>query len=89
MLSPDSLLERARTYAIYDQRLSFGLEDDYDESESKSGWRKAEETTEELGKLVANDINVLQELLPELITSKSVRIFSFGKGLAEGVGDKS
>jgi hypothetical protein len=89
LLNPDSLLERARTYAISDQRLSFGLEDDYDESEARTGLRKAEETTEELGKLVSNDDKVFQELLPDLITSKSSRIGYFGKGLAEGINDKN
>ena len=90
LLRPDSLLEKARTFALSDQRGPFDLEDGYDEEESASaGYRRAEETTRRLGSEVAKDAETLNVLLPEIVSTFNVRLFDFGIGLAEGTSDKT
>ena len=90
LLRPDSLLEKARTFALSDQRGTFDLEDGFDEEESaSSGYRRAEETTRRLGSEVAKDAETLSVLLPEIVSTFNVRLRNFGIGLAEGTSDKT
>ena len=89
LLKPDSLLEKARTFALSDQRGPIDLEDGFDEKESASaGYRRAEETTRRIGSEVAKDAETLDVLLPEIVSTSNVRLFNFGIGLAEGTSDK-
>ena len=90
LLRPDSLLEKARTFALSEQRGHFDLEDGFDEEESASaGYRLTEETTRRLGSEVAKDAETLNVLLPEIVSTYNVRQFDFGIGLAEGTRDKT
>jgi len=89
LLKPNNLYERARTYALSNQHRTFDLGDDIDGNEdAPSRWKQVEETTRKIGTQVAQDINVLNALLPELVSTYSPRLFSFGRGLADGCGDK-
>ncbi len=88
-LKPESLLEKARIFALSDQWGSFDLEDDFDGNESASaGHRRAEEATRVIGTEVAADPALLKELLPELVSTRNTRLYNFGQGLAEGCADK-
>lgn len=88
-LKPNNLLERARTFALLDQHYTFELEDDFDNDEDvSSGWRRVEETTRDIGAQVAQDIDTLNALLPELVSTNNTRLHSFGRGLADGCSDK-
>ena len=90
LLKPGSLLEKARTFALSDQHGPFDLEDGFDEKESASaGYRRAEETTRRIGSEVAKDVETLNALLPDIVSTYNVRLFDFGIGLAEGADDKN
>lgn len=89
ILRPNDLLERARTFALSDRRLTFDLADDFDDNEdASSGWRQAEETTRKIGSEVAMDFDTLNALLPDIVSTYSIRLYCFGRGLAEGCRDK-
>ena len=89
LLKPDSPLEKARTFALSDQRGPFDLEDIFDDEESASArYRRAEETTRRLGSEAAKDAETLNILLPEIVSTFNIRLFDFGVGLAEGTNDK-
>ncbi len=84
-LEPVNLLERARTYALTDQYLSFDLEDDFDEREgAESQWKRVRDITRRLGAAVAQDDIVFRILLPELVSNYNDRLGVFGEGLADG-----
>ena len=89
LLKPIDLLEQARTFALSNQHGAFELEDDIDDDENVSaGWRRAEETTREIGTQVAKDIDILNALLPELVSTYAPRLHFFGRGLADGCSNK-
>lgn len=89
LLKPNDLLERARTFALSNRHHSFDLEDDFDDNEdASSGWRRVEETTRKIGAQVAQHTDILNALLPELVSTHNTRLHSFGRGLADGCGDK-
>jgi hypothetical protein len=89
LLKPNDLLERARTFALSNQNHIFDLDDDFDENEDASScWERVEETTRKIGAQVAQDIDVLNALLPELVSADNNRLQSFGRGLADGCADK-
>ncbi len=88
-LKPNDLLERARTFALSEQHRAFDLEDDFDDSEdASSGWRQMEETTYQIGAQVAQDIDTLNAILPELVSTHNNRLYTFGRGLSDGCDDK-
>ena len=88
-LKPHDLLEKARTFALSDQRGSFDLADGFDNDEPASaGYRKTEEATREIGVAVARAPDVFQKLLPDLVSTYNTRLHHFGQGLAEGATDR-
>ncbi|MEO0373915.1 MAG: hypothetical protein AAF329_04680 [Cyanobacteria bacterium P01_A01_bin.17] len=88
MLRPKTLLQQARAYALSDQYRIYDFESDDDDNESISASvERAEETTRHIGAAVAQDEAVLQELLPEIFCTSNTRLFSLGRGLAEGCSD--
>lgn len=90
LLRPRDLLELARTYALSDQNRSFGLEDDFADSEdASSGWQRTQEKTREIGSLVAQDTETLNVLLPDIVSTHNLRLRSFGMGLADGSDNKA
>ena len=89
LLKPKDLLERARTYALSNEHRIFDLQDDIDGNEDVvSSWEHVQETTRKIGAQVAQDMATLNALLPELVSTDNTRLFSFGKGLADGCSDK-
>jgi hypothetical protein len=89
LLRPPDLLEQARTFALSDQHGSFDLEDDFDDHEDASAaWTRVEETTRKIGAQVAQCLDILNVLLPDLVSVHSSRSHIFGRGLAEGDRDK-
>ncbi len=88
-LKPSDLLERARTFALLEGHHTIHLEDDFnDEEDAYSSKNRMLETTHAIGAQVAQDIDTLNALLPELVSSSNTRIHSFGRGLADGCSDK-
>ena len=88
-LKPQTLLEKARTFALSDKDVSFVLESDFNDDEPiTEGYRRAGEKTREIGAEVARNREVFQELLPALVSTDNARLCDFGQGLAEGAIDK-
>lgn len=88
-LKPANLLERARVYALSNQYSSFDLEEDYeDESNVTEHQALIEKITREIGIEIAQAPETLAELLPDLVSTDNLRLFYFGKGLAEGCNNK-
>jgi hypothetical protein len=88
-LEPNNLLQRSRAYALLGQHGNFDLGDDFaDDEDPSAGWEKVERTTRELGGKVAQDVGVFNNLLPELLSTESTRLYNFGKGLADGSSNK-
>ncbi|MBU1696978.1 MAG: hypothetical protein KKD21_08045, partial [Proteobacteria bacterium] len=84
-LKPDNLLDRARTYALQKNSFCIGLGNVYDDN---TDWDYAYQKTEEIGKEVAKNPDVLNTILPELFMPGMSRLWNFGKGLAIGCDDK-
>ncbi len=89
LLRPNNLLERARTYALSDPYHSVEMQDDFDDDkDAASALQRTEGITREIGAQVAQDIDILKVLLPELVSVDNMRLDSFGRGLADGCSDK-
>lgn len=88
-LKPRDLLGQAKVFALAEQNLFFDLDDDYEDDERPSAaWHRAAETAQDLGGQIAESRETLNILLPEIISTNNPRIWSFGRGLAEGCSDK-
>jgi len=88
LLRPKNLYQLARAYALSDQHHSFELVDDFENEDASSSWRRVEEFTRKIGEQVAQDIDTLNALLPDLVSTYSSRLYMFGRGLADGCSDK-
>ena len=89
LLKPNDLLEQARAFALSDQYRTIDLGGDFDDDENGSAaWHRAEETTRKIGAQVAQSPDTLKALLPDLVSSRGSRLHIFGRGLADGCGDK-
>lgn len=88
-LKPTNLLERARTYALSNQNSYFDLEDTFDnEDELSSVLSRIDQTTYKIGTQIVQAPETFAALLPELVSTDNVRLYIFGKGMAEGCNDK-
>ncbi len=85
-LRPNELLQQARAYALSDRNFSFGLDDI--EDDAVDGHHKTEEKTRKIGFQAVQVATVFSALLPEIVSTKCCRVFSFGKGLADGAANK-
>lgn len=89
LLKPDNLLEKARTIVLSDQRNIVDLEEDFNPEESASArLRRTGESILNTSAQVARDHDILNILLPDLVTAQGMRLLHFGNGLAEGCADK-
>lgn len=86
-MRPQSLLEKSRTYAMGDANYDLELLDEDDEDYSIPGYQRADQITRDLGALAAGDMDTLEQLIPELVSSNGRRIGLFGQGLASGASD--
>ena len=87
-LRPRDLMEKVRS-VVFSTRLQAINPDDFeDHSTEDVGTRMArtEALAHDLGKAVATEEKVLDELLPEVVASDG-RLWSFGQGLLEGTAD--
>jgi hypothetical protein len=46
-------------------------------------------STFELGVQIAQDVDIFNTLLPELVSKNNAKLFTFGEGLAKGCSDKN
>lgn len=83
LLEPVSLIERVRLFALRNHHNTLDLMDTFDDENHSSSHAKAMEMTRVLGREVMNNESVFNELLPELLSIKGMRLFSFGQGLAD------
>ncbi len=92
-LRPVGLLERARTYAFSERLQRYGLEDDFKNEDRSERYRKVEKITRSIACQVAQTPDVLNIMLPELVSAHTDtyhgRLDAFGKGLADGAADKA
>ncbi|WP_371371004.1 hypothetical protein [Sporomusa aerivorans] len=84
LLKPTKLIDQARLYALSDNKNGLGLADtiEIDEDYTET-CNNINLTTRSIGQEIAADDEVFNVLLPELLTSDSYRLCSFGQGLAD------
>ena len=88
-LRPNSLLERARAFALLEEHYSADLGGDPDGNEEMSSrLERTQKITRGIGAEVARDPAALRTLLPELVSTFTPRMNAFGAGLADGATDK-
>lgn len=86
ILEPTTLIQRAKLYAISDDRNTLDLVDTVEnlDEEGMDDYLIVENITRSLGREVGNNNEVFKELLPDILSNNGARLFSFGQGLAEG-----
>lgn len=87
LLKPTSLIDRARVYALSENRFALDLEDvisDEHTLANSENYDQVEIITQSLGKEVGSNTDIFKELLPEIISNNGSGLFTFGQGLAEG-----
>ncbi len=85
ILKPNTLIEKAKLYALSSYNNSINLLDTVEEQEEIDDYSHVEKITQSLGYevgLLYDDI--FNELLPDILSSDGARLFSFGQGLADG-----
>ncbi len=89
LLRPSSLIERARTFALSSRYDIFCVADDSSDSPSRSqSLNQTGQNIREIGTEVAQDMDTLELLLPELVSKYAPGLHSFGLGLADGCQSK-
>jgi hypothetical protein len=84
-LRPKDLLQKVRSIVLSENVLYAGTDSTVDSATgAQKTWDQVENMAQDLGRSVASDQQVLAALLPELLTSKAVQLWNFGRGLAEG-----
>ncbi|MFD1172739.1 hypothetical protein [Oceanobacillus picturae] len=81
ILKPTSLVEQVRLYVLYED--SFSLVDTFDETNSDE-FIQIEDTAKSLGNEVGSSYEILNELLPDILSCNNWLMFNFGQGLAGG-----
>ncbi|MBB3108100.1 hypothetical protein FHS18_000128 [Paenibacillus phyllosphaerae] len=85
ILAPTTLIENARLYTLSGTNNALNVIDIIeDESDSAKDYSKASKIARSLGQEISSQLDLLDELLPELLGSEGIRIFDFGQGLSEG-----
>jgi len=86
-LRPNDLLQTARAYVFSKAASAVGIatgEPDDGSEDPGSVYRRADRTTETLGREIATNPNILEVLLPDLVRGEVGRGWHFGRGLAAG-----
>lgn len=87
ILRPISLIDRVRLYTLTRNRLYF-IDVAEEDSEASDRYTKIHKITRSLGYEVGSQIEIFNELLPELLSCQNgIRIFDFGQGLVLGCSD--
>ena len=87
ILEPTTLMERAKLYAFSAYGSSLDLADVVefqDDEESSDHYLRVDKITQSVGREVVLHEGIFKEILPDLLSSESGRLFIFGEGLAEG-----
>jgi hypothetical protein len=86
LLKPESLLEKARTYALSSNRNSLDLVDaeEGDDEKISERYERVGKATKQIGREVAGNDLIFKTLLPEIVSADGPRLYSFAQGLAEG-----
>lgn len=87
---PSALLDKARLYAFSKHGSSLDLPDTVKEEEiekESDRYRLIGQAAQSVGKEVAQNEEILFEILSELVQKNGAWSFKFGQGLAEGVSD--
>ena len=77
---------RATVFGTDFVRFNLGTEGTYSDDNFSLQYERMEEVARSLGTAVASDNHAFDELLPEMLTADG-RMWSFGRGLAEGAAD--
>ena len=88
LLKPSNLQDRARAFVLLNLSKLFDLQGEYDDCGETSSWGRLHETCRQIGIQVAQDMSTFKALLPELVSTRNIRLRSFGEGLADGCDDK-
>lgn len=89
ILAPTTLLDKARLYALSNHKNGFELIDTIEEeSDLMEGITNLQKITCTLGQKVGTNMELVNELLPELLSHDGTRIFEFGQGLSESIDNK-
>lgn len=88
-LRPTDLVQKVRAIVVVRRSHDLDLDDFEDEStrNEENRYQRLELIAHKLGKAVASDEHAFSELLAELVGVDAGRLWSFGRGLAEGAGD--
>lgn len=87
---PSALLDKARLYAFSKHGSSLEITDTLNEDEiekESDRYRLIGEAAKSVGKEVAQNEEILFEILPELVQNSGAWSFNFGQGLADGISD--
>ena len=84
LLEPSTLIEQVRLYALSKSYNSLDLTDAIEDEPRKDSYQRVADMTRSLGKDVANNYDILNEILIELLSSTGTRLYNFGLGLADG-----
>ncbi|QSF46195.1 hypothetical protein [Paenibacillus tianjinensis] len=86
ILAPTTLIGKARLYTLSGYKNALDLIDTIEEeSDSTESYTKIQNTARSLGKEVGSSMELVDELLPELLSHEGIRIFDFGQGLSESI----
>lgn len=89
ILRPEDLENLVRTYALSDKRFIWDLDDELpDDVSTQNRIEKITIKRRELGSQLAYDTELLDKLLPELLSDNSSSVWELGEGLCAGAGDK-
>ncbi|MBP1991184.1 hypothetical protein [Paenibacillus eucommiae] len=87
LLEPINLLDQIKLYTLSGTRTTLDLVDTVDDENASDIYALVEEKTRSFGRKIRTQMNIFNELLPELLSNDGIRIFDFGQGLAEGNDD--
>lgn len=87
MLKPGRLSDEVRVYALSVGHQQFALEEEFDSNESQKSSERAAARAYDLGVVVADEPEVLDELSQELFTAGHGYLVEFGRGVASTCSD--
>lgn len=84
ILKPLTLIERARLYALARHGHIWVDDNENGDAQTIDDYHQAEIITRSIGREVASQDDILNELLPDILSNEGTRLASFGQGLADG-----
>ncbi|MEK4290420.1 hypothetical protein [Paenibacillus sp. FSL P4-0502] len=88
ILAPRSLIDKARLFALSGYKSALDIIDTIeDEADITESYAKIQNTARSLGQEIGYNMELVDKMMPELLSNEGLRIFDFGQGLSESVGD--